>query len=117
MELIFFALLIIYLIFFGIFYTQILLLKKQLVKTHRIFQEKDQIEWETLRSRSFCMKDFGYLLSPLPKALEKGGNNIYQFREVYQKRVKLRNKRKVLNYSLILFAAILYAIYHIEFHP
>jgi hypothetical protein len=52
----------------------------------------------------------------LPKPREKAGNSIYQFREVYQKRVKLGNKRKVLNYSLILFAAILYAIYHIEFH-
>ena len=116
MELIFIALLVIYLVFFGLIYIRLLIMKKQLVKTHRRFQETNRIEWENLRSSSFNLKDFTYLFAPLPKSLEKEENTIYQFREVYEKRVRLKKKRKVLNYSLILFAAILYALYHIEFH-
>jgi len=116
MELIFIALLVIYLVSFSIIYIRMLILKKQLVKTHKRFQETNRIEWESLRSSSFSLKDFTYLLAPLPKPLEKEGNTIYQFREVYEKRVMLKNKRKVLNYSLIFFAALLYALYHVEFH-
>lgn len=114
MEYVYMILVVGYFIFFAYQYLHILMLKKQLVLTHQKFLKTRSIDWDQFSSNAFSLKDVVYLLAPLPRPLENNGNNIYQHRQVYQKMKKLKKKRKRLFYSVILFAAMLYTVYHVD---